>query len=105
MHYYIYCLYYLFLPGEVILLLPCDPKGGGKSVSGVAHGLVGGELGNSGQLGGQEVGSDLGEELHLGSEGLGLSGGHHEVPHLAGVADGDIRHELHSTGDAHVVHS
>ena len=93
------------IPGEVILLLPGHPEGGGQSVGGVSHGLVGGELGDGGQLRSQEVWPDLGEEVHLGPECLGLGRGHHQVPHLPRVTDGHVRHELDTPSDADIVNS
>ena len=71
----------------------------------MSHRLISGELGDSWQLGGQEVGPDLSEEVHLGAECLGLGGGHHQIPHLPRVADRHVRHKLDTSGNADIVHS
>ena len=71
----------------------------------MSHGLVGGKLGDGGELRGEVVGPDLRDEVHLGAESLSLSRGHHEVPHLAGVSDRDIRHEFNASGDADIIYT
>eukprot|EP00128_Syssomonas_multiformis_P013649 Colp12_sorted_trinity150504_noHs@28031 len=87
---------------KLILLTTGHTERGGEAVSTVAHGLTGGELGNSGELRGEMSKLDLGEKAKVASRALDLAGSKESLTEGLGKTDGNVGHSLDTTSDNNI---